>query len=439
MTPSNAPRRTPPPSFTPQSRGAQRPRSAGDAVPVGSDDDAVDATKVSPVSPPPGEDGAAPQSYAPGGRRPAPAGGARPVPRRPGVTSPATGQRPEGTDGPRGSLPPGPALDGADAVPAGGDGGRPRRRRRRRAIVITVVCLLLACLVAWPVGLVMWADGKLQHVDALSDHAATPGTTYLIAGSDSRAETDPDSTIAGARTDTIMVLHVPEHGTTSLISIPRDSYVKIPGHGSNKINAAYSYGGAPLLVETVEKLTGMKVDHYVEVGFGGVKEIVDAVGGVRLCLDYDVDDKKSHLKWKAGCHTVGGSKALAFSRMRYADPKGDIGRGERQRQVISAISTQLKDKSLFVSPGRQVALIKAGAAATHVDEDAGIIDLGRLALAFRNANGDKGVTGTPPIKDLDYRPGGVGSSVLLDPDTSPAFWTAVRDGTLKPGEVNGMQ
>ena len=313
-----------------------------------------------------------------------------------------------------------------------------RRKRRRRVIVSVVACLVLACLVAWPVGLIFWANGKLQHVDALSDHAATSGTTYLIAGSDSRAETDPDSTITGARTDTIMVLHVPEQGTTSLISIPRDSYVKIPGHGSNKINAAYSYGGAPLLVETVEKLTGMKVDHYVEVGFGGVKEIVDAVGGVRLCLDYDVDDKKSHLKWKAGCHVAGGSKALAFSRMRYSDPKGDIGRAERQRQVISAISKKLQDKSVVFKPGQQVALIKAGAAAVSVDEDAGIIDLGRLALAFRAANGDGGVTGTPPIKDLDYRPGGVGSSVQLDPDTSPQFWADVRDGRLEPGEVNGL-
>ncbi len=298
--------------------------------------------------------------------------------------------------------------------------------------------MLLIALIAWPVGLALWANGKLQHVDALSSHADTSGTTYLIAGSDSRAATDPDSSVVGARTDTIMLLHVPEHGTTSLISIPRDTYVKIPGHKSGKINSAFSYGGAPLLVETVETLTDMKVDHYVEIGFSGVKDVVDAVGGVRLCLDYDVDDPKSKLTWKKGCHTVGGKKALAFSRMRYSDPEGDIGRAKRQREVIAAVSGKLKDRSLLVKPSTQVALITAGTQALVVDEDADILTVGRLALAFRNANGKDGVTGTPPIKDLDYRPGGVGSTVQLDPETTPQFFADVRDGKLPPGEVNGM-
>ncbi len=314
-----------------------------------------------------------------------------------------------------------------------------RRRPRWRRIVGLGVAVLLVCVIAWPVGLALWANGKINHIDALSSAPETSGTTYLLAGSDSRADgaIGEDGT-EGARTDTILVLHVPDSGPSSLISLPRDTYVEIPGQGANKLNAAYSWGGAPLLVETVEGLTGMKVDHYVEVGLGGVEEIVDAVGGVELCLDYDVDDPNSGLVWTAGCHTTDGTMALAFSRMRYSDPQGDIGRAERQRQLISAVSSKLQDKSIVFKPASQTALISSGLDAVTVDESTNIVDLGRLALAFRNANGDGGVTGTPPISTIDYRPGNVGSSVLLDPDLAPKFWQDVRDGTLAPGVVGGL-
>ncbi len=278
--------------------------------------------------------------------------------------------------------------------------------------------------------------GKLDHVEALSDAQDTPGTTYLIAGSDSRADGVVKDGTSGARTDTIMLLQVPESGTTSLISIPRDSYVKIPGHGSNKINAAYAFGGAPLLVKTVEKLTGMHVDHYAEVGFGGVEDLVDAVGGVHLCLDYDVNDKKSELKWKAGCHDVGGKTALAFSRMRYSDPTSDFGRTDRQRQLVNAISQKAAKPSLLFKPATQVKLIDAGTGVLRVDDGTNVVDLAKLAMAFRSANGKDGVTGLPPISDRDYRPGNVGSSVRLDPHKAPTFFTKVMNGKLKAGTVN---
>ena len=103
----------------------------------------------------------------------------------------------------------------------------------------------------------MWANGKVQHTSALSGAANTPGTTYLLTGSDSRADGSVgDDGTEGARTDTILLLQVPEHGPTALISLPRDTYVKIPGHDAAKLNAAFSWGQAPLLVKTVEGLTG---------------------------------------------------------------------------------------------------------------------------------------------------------------------------------------
>lgn len=96
-----------------------------------------------------------------------------------------------------------------------------------------------------------------------------------------------------------------------------------------------------VMVETVEELTNTKIDHYTQIGMSGVENLVNSVGGVNLCLDYDVNDPKSELVWKAGCHDVDGRTALAFARMRYSDPLGDFGRAARQRQVISKLMSKI--------------------------------------------------------------------------------------------------
>ena len=294
-------------------------------------------------------------------------------------------------------------------------------------------------LLAWPIGLLVWADGQLQHTPALSGSPGTPGTTYLLAGSDARGD---DGGIAedgteGRRTDTILLLHVPTSGPTAMISLPRDTFVEVPGYGPGKLNSAYAWGAAPLLVQTVEGLTGFTVDHYVEIGMGGVSRLVDAVGGVNLCYDGDVNDPDSGMVWTAGCHDVDGVAALSFARMRKSDPQGDVGRALRQRQLIGAVMGKVSPGSLALRPGAQVALVDAGTGAMTFDEDTGVVDVARLALAFRAANGEGGITGTPPIASMDHRPGGVGSTVLLDPEQTPGFFTAIRDGSLPPGPLGG--
>ncbi|MFS0702436.1 LCP family protein, partial [Cellulomonas sp. 179-A 4D5 NHS] len=334
-------------------------------------------------------------------------GGARPAPTRPAPTAPDL----------RASAP----------------------RISRRRLVAAGLVLVLVLALAWPIGLLVWADGKLAHVAALSGAPGTDGTTYLLAGSDSRADgAIEDAETTGQRSDTMMLLHQPASGPAALLSLPRDTYVEIPGQGPGKLNAAYSAGGAPLLVQTVEGLTGMTVDHYVEVGFAGFEQIVDAVGGVNLCSDLTVDDKDSGMVWTPGCRDVGGTEALAFARMRKSDPDADIGRAERQQQLIGSISSRVQDPGLLLQPGKQVALLRSGTAALTVSDETGIVDLGRMALTFRSANGPDGITGTPPISNIDYRPGGVGSSVQLDPDLAPGFFAAIRDGSLPPGAVGGM-
>ncbi len=298
-----------------------------------------------------------------------------------------------------------------------------------------MLAAILVMLLVWPIALMLWANGKLTRVPALSGAADTPGTTYLLAGSDSREDGEiPDGT-EGHRTDSVLLLHRAENGQTALVSLPRDTYVAIPGHGHNKLNAAFAVGGAPMLVKTVENLTGLTIDHYVQVGMGGVREIVDAVGGVNLCLDYDVSDEKSMLEWKSGCHDVDGATALAFSRMRYSDPLGDMGRQERQRQVIGSIVSSALSPGFLINPFSQASAVNAGASALTVDSDSSIFSIAWLAWYFRATSGEDGLRGHPPISSYSYRPGKIGSAVKLDENLAPQFFAKLKDGTLTPADM----
>lgn len=165
----------------------------------------------------------------------------------------------------------------------------------------------------------------------------------------------------------------------------------------------------------------------------GVEQVVDAVGGVNLCWDAEVNDPESGMVWTPGCHDVDGAQALAFARMRKADPTGDIGRVLRQRMVVQAVMSELKGPGLL-APTTQVRLVNAATGSLVTDPGTGIIDLGRMALTFRNATGPNGYQGVPPISDYDYRGDGIGSTILLDPEAAPLFWQQVQDGTLTPAK-----
>lgn len=375
--------------------------------------------------------------------------------------------RPQGPAAPRrGTFPTGPGgYQGTQVMPAGARPGRsnqaagpapvrpgaspqtepeaqPRRKAGRgkrilrwTAIVLVILLVLVGARVAW-----LWhsVSSQLQRVEALSGAQDTPGETWLIVGSDSRADGAIQDGTEGARADSVMLLHRADNGQASLTTLPRDTYVEIPGYGGEKINAAYSLGGPTLLVQTVESLSGLTVDHYVEVGMGGVSQMVDAVGGVEVCLDYDVEDPDSGLTWDTSqgtCQTVDGAKALAYARMRKADPTGDIGRGLRQRAVISAVVNKAASASTVTSFSQQDALVDAGTQVLTVDEQAGVTDLGQMVLAFRAASKAE-MTGAPPIEDLAYEPGGIGQAVLLQDTTAPGFFTKLRDGELTTADFD---
>ena len=420
-----------PPSFTPPAGRGERPR-------LNTSDQPQRVSARKPASSPAKAANSAnqpefPPSYQPAHSVNKPVSSAPPA--RQSNSAQNTNRRPAATNT-RSTAPQQPKNTNGQRPPA--SAGKTSQKKRRRRTIASVVAVLLIAVLAWPVGLIASASKDLHEVSALSSAPASSGTTYLIAGSDSRDIDAPPGTSTDARTDTIMVLHKPKKGPVALISITRDSYVDIPGHNPNKINASYAFGGPELLVETVEQLTGYKVNHYVEVGFGGVQNIVDAVGGVELCLDQNVSDEKSELEWEAGCHLSDGKTALAFSRMRYADKQGDIGRGNRQRQVISAVAAKIKEPSILLSPSAQKKLLKAGIASIAVSEGTGVTDLAKLAFAFSEATGKDGITGTPPIISLNYRPGKVGSAVQLDPDNTDKFFDDIAAGRLPAGIVGGM-
>lgn len=351
----------------------------------------------------------------------------------PARTRPAATEVPQTRPAPRTDRPE-PGLP-----PHGAARPEPKRRRRRgRRLALAATLLLVVALVAWPLYLLNWANNQISHTQALSGQPNVSGTTWLIAGSDRRSDGSDggiaDPTTEGARTDSLMLVRR-VGGTAMVVSLPRDAAVEIPGHGLNKINAAYALGGAPLLVLTVENLTGVTVDHYVEVSMGAVTQIVDAVGGVELCSDLTVNDRDSQLVWQPGCHTVDGKTALAFARMRKSDPLGDIGRADRQRQVIAKTVNAALSPASALNPLTQRSLGGAVAQSLITDPDTGVVSLGLLAWNYRSAQG-AGLTGAPPISNLNYRDGRHGSMVQLDPNRIAAFWSAFGSGTLTPGDYH---
>lgn len=306
--------------------------------------------------------------------------------------------------------------------------GPPRRkgmsRKRGFRLARTIVLLMLVIALGWPVGLGLWANSKIAHTDALSGAADTPGETYLLAGADIEQ--------GGAqRTDTLMLLHKAPNGKQYLVSIPRDTLAEIPEHGTHKINAAYSMGGAPLLVKTVEKLTGLTIDHFVVIGFSGVEGVVNAIGTVNLCIDRDVDDVRSGLKMAKGCHDVGGEQALAFVRARYFDPTADIGRQQRQQQFVSALMKRASSPGVLLNPLTQVNLASAGTKALVTDNDTGLIDLASAALVMRAAPNSGGVLAMP-IEDPNFKTKHSGVAIKIDDEDVHAFFSSIADGSAEP-------
>lgn len=297
--------------------------------------------------------------------------------------------------------------------PGSGDAQQPPRERpprppRRKHPIRNIILILVLAWVVFMIAVPIWAWSKIDKVDAEPDGdrpGDQPGTTYLLVGSDSREGLSDEELkeysaggagTGGQRTDTIMLLHVGS-GPTVLMSVPRDSNVEIPGHGTSKINSAYSTGGPELLVETIEHNTGIRVDDYVEIGFGGFANIVDGLGGIEICTDQKIDDKSSGAHFEKGCQEVDGKEALAFSRVRKAFATSDLQRVQNQRQVLGNISDKAKSPWTFLNPLRYFNLSSSAADSLTIGENVGPISLGRFAWSLGGAMSGNGLNCTVPI------------------------------------------
>ena len=344
-----------------------------------------------------------------------------------------------GSDLPPPNLPPpgrGGRGSGGSGDGAGSGSGRTRAGKAKRTFRIVVVLLL-----AWIAYLVFapWhaysTVSKVESSPSGERPASQPGTTFLLVGSDSRkgltkAEQKELSTGGDGggrgRTDTIMLLHSGS-GPSLLMSIPRDSIVDIPGYGTTKINAAYAFGGPKLLVKTIEQNTGIAIDDYVEVGFGGLVNVVDALGGVEICPKENLKDKDSGLNVKKGCQDVDGRTALAYSRNRHTYASQDIQRVQSQREVMSGIAQRAARPSTILNPFRYWDVNHGAASSVQIGDSTGAYDLVKFALALKGAMGKDGLSCTVPLADF---------SVRWDPERSKQMFGYIKaDRTQSIGDL----
>ncbi|MEW2403797.1 LCP family protein [Streptomyces sp. NPDC046862] len=304
----------------------------------------------------------------------------------------------------------------------GGRSPRQRPTRRRRAVRLAV--LAVAALLVFPAGAYVWAGSELdQDVDlgTLKDRAPSGrGTNYLIVGSDSREGLSEQArknlrtgSTEGRRTDSMILLHTGAGGTT-MMSLPRDSWVTIPSFlrpetgrrypdQPNKLNAAFSLGGPNLLVRAVERNTGLHIDHYTEVGLAGFVDIVDAVGGVDMCLDRAIKDKNSGADLQAGCQTLNGAQALAFVRQRKQEAEGDLGRARNQQKFLAALAKKTATPGTLLNPAKVFPTVGAGLDTLIVDKDTGLRDLTSLFQSMRKVTGGNGRQINVPVSDPAFR------------------------------------
>ncbi|RZD81443.1 transcriptional regulator [Streptomyces albidoflavus] len=300
-----------------------------------------------------------------------------------------------------------------------GPGGRRPAPNWGRRIKVGLITFLVAALVV-SVGTYMWASSKLRGEVDLAKVIERPeegeGTNYLIVGSDSRdGMTDDDKkrlhtgSAEGKRTDSMMILHVGSNGNT-MVSLPRDSEVEIPSFkGSEsgklfpaqgrrvKLNAAYAEDGPELLVRTVEYNTGLRIDHYAEIGFGGFANIVDALGGVEMDIPKAFKDKKSGADFQAGKQTLDGEQALAFVRTRYAFAGSDLDRTKNQQKFLATLANQAATPSTVLNPFRLYPTLGAGLDTLIVDKDMGLFDLASMFWAMKGLTGGEGTSMNMPI------------------------------------------
>jgi len=298
------------------------------------------------------------------------------------------------------------------------------------------------------VGGAAWFDARLHRAQALTDYPDRPapgrGANWLIVGSDSRQGLTPEQQqdlatggdVGSSRTDTMLLVHVPAFGSSTpptMVSIPRDSYVPIPGHGKDKINAAFAMGGAPLLTRTAEQATGLRLDHYVEIGFGGFAGLVDALGGITVCPTAPINDPLAGIDLPAGCQKIAGRDALGYVRTRDT-PRADLDRMANQRQFLAALLHRVTSPAVWLDPLRWYSVPRAAADAITVGRGDHVWDLARLGWALHGSP----TAMTVPIGE--FTDSDVGSVVVWNHEVAGKLFDALAaDAPVPAAALEGQQ
>ena len=323
--------------------------------------------------------------------------------------------------------------------------------RAIRIFTIISISIVAISAISWAgLGRITAAIPKVDAFNGLDNRPKkeSSAVNYLVVGSDTREgltraeikrlKVGGTEVAAGKRSDTMLLIHISKkRDKAAIISIPRDTYALIPEHKNSqgklvpathsKINSAFNWGGAPLLIDTFEQMSGLRIDHYIEVNFVGFVRMVDALGGVEICTKKDIDDPKSHLVLPAGRHILDGVDSLKYVRTRQFDGLGDLGRMKRQQEFAGAMLRKATSAGVLLNPVTMVDFINSALDSVVTDKGLNQGDLLTLGKQLRNLSASNVRTLTIPLKYYNYSKNGVSAAVLWDPVLAPELFERIKN------------
>lgn len=293
-------------------------------------------------------------------------------------------------------------------------------------------------------------DEDIARVDPFKDMKNRPraghGMNVLLVGTDSRdritSEARHKYRLGGAPchcTDTIIIVHISENqDRASVVSLPRDSYAEIPGHTDRatgrshgkhaiKLNAAYAEGGPQLTVRTVEHMTGVKIDHYLEVDFTSFMKTVDVLGGVQVCTTRPLKDSYTGLDLPAGTHDLDGGRALQYVRSRHVDATGDLSRMQRQQRFLAALVERATSSGVLLNPVKFRAVSRTVLGSVRADQGFGTNEMVGLGRAMRDFSPSSSEFTTVPVHKKGQTVKGIGWTVEWDAKKAGELFRALRE------------
>ncbi|WP_455567789.1 LCP family protein [Streptomyces alboflavus] len=336
-----------------------------------------------------------------------------------------------------------------------------RRVRRPRWAMRVATTLSVGVLAAAGIGhsVVSGLETGISRVDAFKDMKNRPeagnGMNVLLVGTDGRDKITREERrkyrLGGAPchcTDTVMIVHISEdRDRASVVSLPRDSYAEMPEHVDQnsrkhhrahpvKLNAAYAEGGPNLTVRTVENMTKVKIDHYLEVDFTSFMKTVDVLGGVEICTTRPLKDSHTGLNLPVGTHELNGGQALQYVRSRYVDGAADLGRMQRQQRFLAALIAKATSSGVLLNPVKFNDVTKTLLESVRADKGFGTTEMLTLGRAMRNFSPSSSEFTTVPIGKMGFKVPGIGSTLKWDPVKAGKLFKALReDKPLAPHTV----